>query len=430
MSKKRGIVWFRQDLRFHDNEALKEAVEHFDEIIPVFVFDERIFEGWQRAPFPKVFRTRLKFVLESVRDLREQLRSRGAELYIRRGKTEEIIYDLARQYEAAGVYCSRERMPVGEWLQDHVEVKLWSLGLELHYYQGKMLYHTSDLPFPIARMPDLFSSFRKETLQFVPVRKLLEMPRTDIRIPDLDLEPGKIPALKDFGYHTDPNIAFTGGERNALGHLEKIMAKTADGYEGDLRVSPWMAMGSLSPRMVYHRIDELPSSSEKLKKDWINKLLLRDYYWLKSSRNPAALFRPGGWINKQTEPRNWSQDDLVVWIRGETGIDFIDACMKCLFHTGFLNHGRRKAVARYLVEDMELDWQLGARYFESVMLDYDPCSNYGNWQRQAGISLDLKGASYYKLENMIAQEDPEGVFTEKWKNKTVDFDFLDQEVVI
>src|SRR5690625_1207163 len=171
MNKKRGIVWFRQNLRLHDNEPFGEALKNFDEIIPVFVFDDRIFNGWQQAPFPKIFRTRLKFLIESVEDLRKRLRARGMELYVRKGITEDVIYELARKYETSGVFSVRDRMPEGEWLQNNVEVKLWSLGQELHLYQGKMLFHTYDLPLPIARMPNLFSSFLKESVKYVIVLK-------------------------------------------------------------------------------------------------------------------------------------------------------------------------------------------------------------------------------------------------------------------
>src|SRR5699024_8933811 len=127
---------------------------------------------------------------------------------------------------------------------------------------------------------------------------------------------------------TDPKIAFSGGEKMGLAKLQETIAKTAGGYEGDLKVSPWLAQGSLSPRKIYHEISQLPFSLDKLKKQWTNKLMLRDYYRLKSSRNPAALFRPGGWVNKKVKNQNWNEEDLVVWIRGETGVDFIDACMK------------------------------------------------------------------------------------------------------
>lgn len=430
MTKKRGIVWFRQDLRLHDNEPFGEAIKNFDEIIPVFVFDDRLLNRWPQTPFPKIFRTRLKFLIESVENLRKRLRARGMELYVRKGITEDIIYELAREYETSGVFSIRDRMPEGEWLQNNVEVKLWSLGQELHLYQGKMLFHTSDLPFPIARMPDLFSSFRKETLQFVPVREPYDVPEEGCCIPDVDIAPGSIPELSDYGYYSLPENEFTGGEEEGLLHLYDMKSQAEQGFEGGLEVSPWLAVGSLSARKVYHEINELSPVSEKVKRDWINKLMLRDYYRLISSREPIALFRAGGLVNEEIENRNQNEEDLMTWIRGETGEDFIDACMKCLFHTGYLNHEKRKAVARYFLEKMELKWYLGAGYFESVLIDYDPCLNYGNWQRQAGLSFDLKGVYSFNLENIREAEDPDGSFTEKWKNRTIDFDFLDQEMVV
>src|SRR5690625_209861 len=116
MNKKRGIVWFRQDLRLHDNEPFGEAIKSFDEIIPVFVFDDRILNKQQQAPFPKIFRTRLKFLIESVEALRKRLRASGMELYVRKGNTEDILYELARKYETSGVFSFMDSMLVCVWL--------------------------------------------------------------------------------------------------------------------------------------------------------------------------------------------------------------------------------------------------------------------------------------------------------------------------
>ena len=121
MKNKRAIIWFRNDLRLHDNEALQDALRNVDEIIPVYVFDERVFRGKTSFGFPKTGKFRLKFILESVADLRKNLRERGSELYIRIGKPEDIITDIALNIKSSWVFCNRERTSNELRVQDKLE---------------------------------------------------------------------------------------------------------------------------------------------------------------------------------------------------------------------------------------------------------------------------------------------------------------------
>ena len=162
MYTKRAIVWFRQDLRLHDNEALQDALASADEIMPVYVFDERVFSGKTRFGFPKTDKFRARFIIESVQDLRKTLRSLGSDLIIRKGKPEEILFELARDIKANWIFCNRERTQEEVDVQDVLERNLWSIGREIRFSRGKMLYYTADLPFPVTHTPDTFTQFRKK----------------------------------------------------------------------------------------------------------------------------------------------------------------------------------------------------------------------------------------------------------------------------
>ncbi|MEL6670339.1 MAG: deoxyribodipyrimidine photo-lyase, partial [Bacteroidota bacterium] len=105
MAKRAAILWFRQDLRLHDNEALADALSHGDEVLPVFIFDPRKFTGKTRKyGFPKIGSHRAKFIIESVADLRRNLRKRGSNLVIRIGKPEEVLPAITLELKASWVY--------------------------------------------------------------------------------------------------------------------------------------------------------------------------------------------------------------------------------------------------------------------------------------------------------------------------------------
>ncbi|MDX1666661.1 MAG: deoxyribodipyrimidine photo-lyase, partial [Saprospiraceae bacterium] len=142
MYKNRAIVWFRQDLRLHDNEALTEALKQADEVIPIYVFDERLFNGETSYGFRKTGKYRAQFIIESVEDLRRSLRELKSDLIVRVGKPEEEIFELARQAKSRWVFCNRERTREEVEVQDALEKNLWTIGQEMRYSRGKMLYYT------------------------------------------------------------------------------------------------------------------------------------------------------------------------------------------------------------------------------------------------------------------------------------------------
>ena len=135
--KRRAIVWFRQDLRLHDNEALSTALRMAEEVVPVYIFDERVFKGETRLGLPKTGKHRARFILESVADLRKNLQGIGGELVIRVGRPETILAEMAQQIKASWVICNRERTQEEVLVQDGLEQKLWGIGVELIYSRGK-----------------------------------------------------------------------------------------------------------------------------------------------------------------------------------------------------------------------------------------------------------------------------------------------------
>ena len=174
--KRRAIVWFRQDLRLHDNEALINALRMAEEVIPVYVFDERVMLGHTRFGLRKTGKHRARFIMESVDDLQRNLRGIGSDLVVRSGTPETILPEIVQRFKSSWVFCNRERTQEEVTVQDTLEKNLWLYGAELLYSRGKMLYHTQDLPMPVQHTPDIFTQFRKENEEITPVRPPLPTP--------------------------------------------------------------------------------------------------------------------------------------------------------------------------------------------------------------------------------------------------------------
>jgi len=272
MSKRLAIVWFRRDLRLHDNEALADALKHADEVLPVYIFDPREWRGTlPHTGLPKIGSHRARFILECVFDLKKNLRKRGADLMIRIGKPEEVLVALTHESRASWVFCNRERTTEELQVQNAVEAGLWTVGREVYYSRGKLLYYTADLPFPITQTPDTFTQFRKETERITQVREPLPTPMKIPAVLDESLDYGELPELADFGIDAPvadkrAALAWQGGETAALdrlayylfeSHAVATYKETRNGLVGadySTKFSAWLAYGCLSPKLIYWEI--------------------------------------------------------------------------------------------------------------------------------------------------------------------------------
>ena len=426
-----AIVWFRNDLRLHDNEAITEAVQKAQHIVPVYVFDERVFNGTTSFGFKKTDKFRAKFIIESVAKLRENLKKLGCDLVIRVGKPEVEVYKLAAEAKSSWVFCNRERTTEEVKVQDSLEKSLWKIGQEMRYVRGKMLFYTADLPFPVSQVPDTFTSFRKEIENTVKVRVPYAAPEKLLPLND-SINRGELPSIHDFGHeyvslsHIE-NSKFQGGEDQALKQLDyylfeqKLLGKYKEtrnemlGWDFSSKLSAWLAVGCISPKTVYYKIKEYEAKVEKNDSTYwlVFELMWRDFFRLMGKKYGDKIFLHSG-MNGNHKPYKRNDKLFKMWATGETGIPLIDANMRQLISTGFMSNRGRQNVASFLVNDLKLNWVQGAEYFESLLIDYDPCSNYCNWNYIAGVGNDPREDRYFNIISQSKRYDAEGVYIKYW----------------
>src|SRR6195952_555942 len=189
MSEKTILVWFRNDLRVHDNEIFLEATKKADKVLPVYIFDPFYFKA-TASGLAKTGNIRARFLLEAVFDLRQNLKVLGGDLIIRTGNPAELIPQLAEQYQVNEVYHHREVAFEETAISEDVETALWKIKLNLKHFIGHTLYHKEDLPFPIKDIPDSFSTFKKKVERDSNVRPCAATPDI-IAVPTIT-EPGEI----------------------------------------------------------------------------------------------------------------------------------------------------------------------------------------------------------------------------------------------
>ncbi|KAK9097743.1 hypothetical protein Syun_024788 [Stephania yunnanensis] len=444
-----AIVWFRNDLRVLDNEALCRAWVSSKMVLPVYCVDPRLFGGLENlqcctldglakrcivdsigliidSSFEfKLHSLRAQFLIECLVDLRKNLIKLGSNLLIRHGKPEDIIPSLAQTFGVHTVYahketCSEELLVeqlVSKGLQQvtirpegqKAKSDQKPLNPKLQLIWGSTMYHIDDLPFTPANLPDIYTQFRKSVESKCTIRGCLKLPTS--------LGPLRV----------TKGMCFIGGESAALGRVNeyfwskdmlKVYKETRNGMLGpnySTKFSPWLAFGCLSPRFVYEEVKRY--EKERIANDstyWVLfELIWRDYFRFISIKYRNSIFHLGGPRKVVTK---WSQDRALFesWRDGRTGYPLIDANMKELSATGFMSNRGRQIVCSFLVRDMGIDWRMGAEWFETCLLDYDPCSNYGNWTYGAGVGNDPREDRYFSIPKQAQNYDPEGEYVAFW----------------
>ncbi len=430
MSIKIGIVWFRHDFRLHDNEALTQAVNHCDVILPVYVFDQRLYENKSEHGFRQIGKYRAKFILESLNVLKRSFAERNIDLIIRYGITEDIIYEIANQVKSTWVFCNRERTPEEEFIQDELEKKLWQIGQELRFTRGKMLYHTGDLPFPIKHTPDTYAAFYREVGKIVPVRKPLPVP--DKMLPYMDTVSSEpLPELTDLGFteeESDFENIFKGGEKEALRMMDEFISNNFKATPLSLKerkkktevlvthMSPYLNTGCISPKMVYSKINRFLGNKYHSNRASciIHGLMRRDFFKLQEKKYIEKIFQKGGIKGLELDDLIDNWENFNIWVSAKTGVPIVDAFMRELNETGFIPFEGRRILSQFLIEELKVNWLMGAEYFASALIDYNPCSNYGNWNTMADVNFDAKEDRYCNFITKAKKLDPKGDLIRKW----------------
>ncbi|MCY7390835.1 MAG: DASH family cryptochrome, partial [Leptolyngbyaceae cyanobacterium CAN_BIN12] len=246
------------------------------------------------------------------------------------------------------------------------------------------------------------------------------------------VEPGDLPALSTFelaapAFDDRAVLQFEGGETAGKARLEhyfwqqdclKTYKETRNGMVGadySSKFSAWLALGCLSPRYIFEQVQEY--ETKRVQNDstyWlIFELLWRDYFRFICAKHGDRIFRLSG-LQGMSLPwkEDWQRFDL--WREGKTGFPLVDANMREIAATGFMSNRGRQNVASFLTKNLGINWQMGAEWFESLLVDYDVCSNWGNWNYTAGVGNDARGFRFFNILKQSRDYDPDGTYVKHW----------------
>jgi deoxyribodipyrimidine photo-lyase len=396
------LLWFRRDLRLRDLPALLDAAESDGEVLACYVLDPRL----KASSGPR----RLQYLYDALRELRDGLDGR---LMVTPGQPHMRIPALAKSVGATAVHVSADFTPFGRRRDDAVRDALGGIPLEAsgspYLVSPGRVVKDSGEPYKV--FTPFFDAWRKhgwrapaksgptsaKWIDPAGLKGCVEIPDLGV---ELDLPAGEKAALQQWKSFVSDDLAGYADDRN-----RPDLSATS-------RMSAHLKFGTIHPRTM---VTDLGSG--KGAQAYLRELAFRDFYAAVVNEWPDSVW--WNW-NKNFDTMKVNEDAeakkaFEAWKAGRTGYPIVDAGMRQLSETGWMHNRVRMIVASFLVKDLHLPWQWGARWFLDQLVDGDMANNQHGWQWAAGTGTDA--APYFRVFNPTTQGekfDPEGVYVRRW----------------
>lgn len=421
------LIWFRDDLRTEDHPALREALRRGTSgVAALFVATP---ESWKRHGHGD---PRVSFTLSSLKSLKSELESLGIPLVFREvprhSDVPALIGELVPHHGIEEIHAGIE-YGVDEIARDRAVSKT------LRTMNASLLLCDTQTILPVYKIRNKAGLPYKV---FTPFRRAWEeaymaSPPPEDRTPTgavaLNIESSTLPGqISGFNEWREKELwpAGSATAHTRLNHFLQSGGATdykakrdRPDYEGTSTLSPWLAVGALSPTRCLAKLTQLHgpdiTSWPEGPRCWQSELVWREFYrYVMASFPEVSRNLP---MQKWTTNIQWrdSSEELEAWKEGRTGIDIIDAGMIQLKETGWMHNRVRMVVAMFLCKNLLIDWRLGEAHFSKSLVDYDFASNNGGWQWAASTGTDA--APYFRIFNAETQGtrfDPDGIYRRRW----------------
>ncbi len=426
------LVWFRQDLRLADHPALTHAVDRSDAVVPVFIWAPEEAGGWPPGGAHRWWLHR------SLQALDRSLRDKGSRLMLRHGPSLETLRTLIEETGAGAVCWHTGYEPALRERDARIRDALREDGTEVRTFEGRLLHDVDGVRTGSGGPYQVYTPFwRKLGGLDLPVEAPLPVPRMgETKAPaawpdSLPVEAfGLTPVAQD-GVDWAGGFDGTPGEAAAHERLQAFIDHSLIDYpdrrnrpdvDGSSRLSPHLHHGELSPRQVWHAVQ-----------DWIRnrpmkdaaEVFLKEIVWREFAYHLLHHFphTPAEPLKDTFAAFPWEDDadGLDRWQRGQTGYPIVDAGMRQLWQTGWMHNRVRMIVASFLTKDLLIPWQRGAEWFWDTLVDGDLASNTMGWQWAAGCGADAQ--PFFRIFNPVSQGeryDPDGAYVRRWVPELAD----------
>ncbi len=432
MSKQyeRGLMWFRRDLRAHDNAALHHALSSCKELHCVFVLDREILDALPRSD------RRVDFIWDSLVELDAALQALAlphgkarAGLVVHYAHARQAVAEHAAALGAQAVFANHDDEPAAIDRDLAVSAQLAQAGIELHTFKDHVIFERAELLTQGGKPYGVFTPYKNAWLKKLTQEHLAPYPVAELAgaLADKPLDAAPMPSLASMGF-APSNLhslklptGISGGAALFKEFLERM-----DGYDdtrnfpavkGPSYLGVHLRFGTVSIREMAAHAWQRQAAGSAGAATWLSELIWRDFYVQVLSNFPhveKASFKP------DYDAIEWEQGPQAealfkAWCEGRTGYPLVDAAMAQLNQTGYMHNRLRMVTACFLIKDLGIDWRWGERYFAQQLNDFDLASNNGGWQWASSSGCDAQ--PYFRIFNPISQStkfDAEGKFIRRY----------------
>ncbi|EUM06489.1 deoxyribodipyrimidine photo-lyase [Enterobacter ludwigii] len=414
------LVWFRADLRVHDNLALAAACRSPEaRVLAVFIATPGQWQQHAMAP------RQAAYLSSHLNGLQCSLAEKGIPLIYKEvsdfSAQCQAVQAICEQYDVTHLFYNYQ-YEFNERQRDRQLEKILQ-DVECQGFDDSVMLPPGSVMTGNHEMYKVFTPFKNAF-----IKRLKEALPECVAAPTVRGEAiTEIPEREfDYPQQAFDETLFPATEKNAIAKLRQFCKAGAGDYdahrdfpatEGTSRLSACLALGVLSPRQCLHRLlAEQPQALDGGPGSvWLNELIWREFYRHLMTYHPdLCKHRP---FIPWTDNVKWQHNEshLQAWQKGETGFPIVDAAMRQLNETGWMHNRLRMITASFLVKDLLIDWRVGERYFISQLIDGDLAANNGGWQWAASTGTDA--APYFRIFNPATQGqkfDADGEFIRRW----------------
>ncbi|WP_300030470.1 deoxyribodipyrimidine photo-lyase [uncultured Roseobacter sp.] len=406
MSSSPIIVWFRRDLRLTDHPALSAAAKSGRPVLPVFIHDDQV-QALGAAP-----KWRLGLGLEHFA---ARLAEKNSRLVLRQGNALDVLQDLIRETGAGAVWWSRLYDPAAVTRDARIKSALKEAGTDARSFGGHLMFEPWTVETKTGGYYKVYTPFWN-SVKNREVDAPLSAPGV-LTAPDGwpvsdELESWQMGAAMNRGAGIVlPWVRL--GEQAAQARLGGFISGIVDGYDttrdlpgvdGTSCLSENLALGEISPHQCWHAGRRALEEGKKGAETFLKELVWREFAYHLMHHTPRIL--DANW-KEDWDAFPWNTDaqhkKVVAWRQGRTGIRFVDAALREMYVTGRMHNRGRMIVASYLTKHLMTHWQIGQKWFEDCLIDWDPASNAMGWQWSAGSGPDA--TPYFRVFNPVTQLD-------------------------
>ena len=429
-----SLVWFRNDLRFEDNPALREAFTHSKKVHAIYIFSNKQHKKHNEA------NVKIDFVIKNLFLLEKRLAELNVPLtIIESDGFEHDAFLIEKFIEKKSIDKAFWNNQFGEdeaTRDNQVEFALNNKNIKVSTFNDQIVYEPGFLKTGQGFPYSVFTPFKRKWIEN------FEMDFLDIEYqyqPREDLN--YYSNIRDFDFnfeitHQVNMDLWPAGEEEAQARVFKFLDEKAIDYsknrndpilDGTSRISPYLALGIISSKkciLEALKINNFEFSSGHIGiTKWIDEIVWREFY--KNIMFSFPKVSRGQPFQDYSKAIKWRYDEneFIAWKYGKTGFPIVDAAMRQLLHEGWMHNRLRMVVAMFFTKNMLHDWRLGEAYFMQNLIDGDFSSNNGGWQWSSSTGTDA--APYFRIFNPVTQStnfDKNGEFIKKYVPELKDLD--------